>query len=76
MDCIVGVACGLDVPAPDYDGGEGADELQDAEGIVGDEEGDTAGAVGAVVCGFFDHFCSKTRGSPREGEDRSEVPGR
>lgn len=49
MDCGVGAACGLDVPAPDYDGGEGADKLQEADGIVGDEEGDTARAVGAVV---------------------------
>ena len=47
---------GLDVPAPHHDGCEGTDELQEAEDVVGYEEGDTASAVGAVGRGFFNHF--------------------
>jgi len=49
------VAKGLNVPTPDDDGREGADELQEPESVVCYEEGETAGAVGAVEGRFFDH---------------------
>lgn len=73
MDCVVGVACGLDVSAPDHDSGKGADELQKAEGVVDDEERDTAGTVGAVVHGFFNHLCSETKGGSGGEEDASKI---
>jgi len=62
---MVGVSSGLDVSTPDYDGGECADELQEAKSVVGDEERETAGTVGAVSRRFFDHFCAGMNGDER-----------
>lgn len=56
MNCISGISRGLDVPAPDYYCRQGADDLEEAKGVVCDEECNSAWAVGAMEDGFFDHF--------------------